>query len=142
MGHVRATAQATGQGGRDTVDHRRGGTLRTASAGSGDAGEGGCLDDQESQGLTGPLAWRFAIRQVISGNAMTLEGINPKDLPTPETYTHVIAATGRRLVFVAGQEPEDSQGNVAGSVTWQPRRVRCSPISVVLLRRPARGPIR
>jgi hypothetical protein len=45
---------------------------------------------------------------------MTLEGINPDNLPTPETYTHVIAATGRRLVFVAGQEPEDSQGNVVG----------------------------
>ena len=45
---------------------------------------------------------------------MTLEGINPENLPTPETYTHVIAATGRRLVFVAGQEPEDGQGNVVG----------------------------
>ncbi len=45
---------------------------------------------------------------------MTLEGINPENLPTPETYTHVIAATGGRLVFVAGQEPEDGQGNVVG----------------------------
>jgi enamine deaminase RidA (YjgF/YER057c/UK114 family) len=45
---------------------------------------------------------------------MTLEGINPENLPTPETYVQVVAATGRRLVFVAGQEPEDSQGNVVG----------------------------
>jgi enamine deaminase RidA (YjgF/YER057c/UK114 family) len=45
---------------------------------------------------------------------MTLEGINPENLPTPETYTQVVAATGRRLVFVAGQEPEDSHGNVVG----------------------------
>ena len=45
---------------------------------------------------------------------MTLEGINPENLPTPQTYTHVVAATGRRLVFIAGQEPEDSQGNVVG----------------------------
>ena len=45
---------------------------------------------------------------------MTLEGINPKDLPISETYSHVIVATGRRLLFVAGQEPEDSQGNLVG----------------------------
>jgi enamine deaminase RidA (YjgF/YER057c/UK114 family) len=44
---------------------------------------------------------------------MTLEGINPENLPTPQTYTHVVAATGR-LVFIAGQEPEDSQGNIVG----------------------------
>jgi hypothetical protein len=34
---------------------------------------------------------------------MTLELINPDDLPTPESYTQVISATGSRLVFVAGQ---------------------------------------
>jgi enamine deaminase RidA (YjgF/YER057c/UK114 family) len=45
---------------------------------------------------------------------MTLEGINPEDLPTPLTYTHVIVATGSRLVFVAGQEPEDEHGNLVG----------------------------
>ena len=46
---------------------------------------------------------------------MTLEIINPKDLPTPPTYTHVVVATGNRLVFVAGQEPEDEQGNLVGA---------------------------
>lgn len=45
---------------------------------------------------------------------MTLERINPEDLPTPLTYTHVIVATGSRLVFVAGQEPGDEQGNLVG----------------------------
>jgi enamine deaminase RidA (YjgF/YER057c/UK114 family) len=45
---------------------------------------------------------------------MTLEGINPRNLPTPSTYTHVIVATGKRLVFVAGQEPEDEPGNLVG----------------------------
>jgi enamine deaminase RidA (YjgF/YER057c/UK114 family) len=45
---------------------------------------------------------------------MTLEHINPSDLPTPPTYSHVIVATGGRLVFVAGQEPEDGQGHVVG----------------------------
>jgi enamine deaminase RidA (YjgF/YER057c/UK114 family) len=45
---------------------------------------------------------------------MALERINPKDLPTPSTYTHVIVATGSKLVFVSGQEPEDRQGNLVG----------------------------
>ena len=45
---------------------------------------------------------------------MTLEQINPSDLPTPPAYSHVIVATGGRLVFVAGQEPEDGQGKVVG----------------------------
>jgi enamine deaminase RidA (YjgF/YER057c/UK114 family) len=45
---------------------------------------------------------------------MKLELINPEDLPTPPTYTHVVIATGSRLVFVAGQEPEDEHGNIIG----------------------------
>jgi enamine deaminase RidA (YjgF/YER057c/UK114 family) len=46
--------------------------------------------------------------------SMTLEPINPEGLPTPSTYTHVIVATGSRMVFIAGQEPEDAQGNLVG----------------------------
>ena len=45
---------------------------------------------------------------------MTLELINPEDLPTPPTYSHVVVAAGTRLVFIAGQEPEDAQGNLTG----------------------------
>jgi enamine deaminase RidA (YjgF/YER057c/UK114 family) len=45
---------------------------------------------------------------------MTLESFNPGDLPTPDTYTQVIVATGSKLVFVAGQEPEDERGNLVG----------------------------
>jgi enamine deaminase RidA (YjgF/YER057c/UK114 family) len=56
---------------------------------------------------------------------LTLELINPEDLPTPSTYTHVVVATGSRLVFVAGQEPEDEQGNLvgAGDLAVQARQV-------------------
>ena len=46
---------------------------------------------------------------------MTLEGINPDNLPIPQTYTHVVVARGNKLVFVAGQEPEDRQGKVVGA---------------------------
>jgi enamine deaminase RidA (YjgF/YER057c/UK114 family) len=45
---------------------------------------------------------------------MTLKCINPDDLPTPTTYTQVVVATGSKLVFVSGQEPEDLHGNLVG----------------------------
>jgi len=45
---------------------------------------------------------------------MTLELINPEELPTPASYTHVIAAAGSRLVFVAGQVADDAHGNLVG----------------------------
>ncbi|HEX2051378.1 MAG TPA: RidA family protein [Actinomycetota bacterium] len=45
---------------------------------------------------------------------MTLESINPETLPTPTSYTQVVAATGSRLVFIAGQVAEDVQGNLVG----------------------------
>ena len=46
---------------------------------------------------------------------MALELINPDGLSTPESYTHVVVATGGRMVFVAGQVADDPQGNVVGS---------------------------
>lgn len=46
---------------------------------------------------------------------MTLECINPEDLPVPAAYTHVVVATGVKLVFVAGQEPEDQRGKLVGA---------------------------
>jgi enamine deaminase RidA (YjgF/YER057c/UK114 family) len=45
---------------------------------------------------------------------MTLQYINPNDLPTPQTYTQVVVATGSKLVFISGQEPEDIHGNLVG----------------------------
>ena len=43
-----------------------------------------------------------------------LELINPPDLHTPKSYTHVAIATGSRLVFIAGQVAEDGQGTLIG----------------------------
>jgi|SRR5581483_1936721 len=56
---------------------------------------------------------------------MTLECINPKDLPTPETYTQVVVATGSKLVFLSGQEPEDIYGKLVGrgDLSTQARQV-------------------
>jgi len=45
---------------------------------------------------------------------MALECINPKDLPTPQTYSQVVVAKGSKLVFISGQEPEDIDGALVG----------------------------
>jgi enamine deaminase RidA (YjgF/YER057c/UK114 family) len=45
---------------------------------------------------------------------MPLEPIDPEGLAAPETYTHVIVATGGRMVFVAGQVAEDAAGRLVG----------------------------
>jgi len=45
---------------------------------------------------------------------MTLQCINPKDLPIPQTYSQVVVATGSKLVFISGQEPEDQDGKLVG----------------------------
>ncbi|MEV8518960.1 RidA family protein [Dyella marensis] len=59
-------------------------------------------------------ARQLVINHIEGHRSMTLECINPKDLPTPQTYTQVIVATGTRMVFVAGQEPEDIHGKLVG----------------------------
>jgi enamine deaminase RidA (YjgF/YER057c/UK114 family) len=56
---------------------------------------------------------------------MTLEIIQPEDLDTPETYSHVVIATGSRLVFIAGQMSDDREGNLVapGDLAAQARQV-------------------
>jgi enamine deaminase RidA (YjgF/YER057c/UK114 family) len=44
---------------------------------------------------------------------MALELINPDELPRPESYTHVVVATGSRLVFIAGQVADNAEGDLA-----------------------------
>ncbi|MBE2315791.1 RidA family protein [Solirubrobacter sp. CPCC 204708] len=46
---------------------------------------------------------------------MSLEGLNPPTLATPDTYTQVMIAEGRRLVFISGQVAEDRDGNFVGA---------------------------
>ena len=41
--------------------------------------------------------------------------MNPEDLPTPESYTHLAIGRGDRLVFVAGQVADDRAGNLVGA---------------------------
>ena len=71
---------------------------------------------------------------------MTLESINPKDLPTPEMYTEVVVATGSKLVFVSGQQPEDIHASSSAMAILRFRRVCRSAISAVRWLLPAPGP--
>ncbi|MEU9105254.1 RidA family protein [Streptomyces xanthophaeus] len=45
---------------------------------------------------------------------MSLERINPAELSPPTGFSHAVAATGSRLVFLAGQTSLDSAGKVVG----------------------------
>lgn len=45
---------------------------------------------------------------------MALEAINPEAIDPPQTYSHVMVATGTRMVFVAGQVAEAPEGNLVG----------------------------
>ncbi|GAB4190453.1 MAG: hypothetical protein OHK0057_29470 [Thermoflexibacter sp.] len=40
--------------------------------------------------------------------------INPSGLVTPRGYTHVVTAEGGKTVYIAGQVPTNSQGEVIG----------------------------
>ena len=45
---------------------------------------------------------------------MTLQCINPDNLPTLEMYTQVVVATGSKWVFISGQQPEDIHVKLVG----------------------------
>jgi len=45
---------------------------------------------------------------------MATQHINPEAVSKPNNYTHVVAAEGRRIVFVSGQVAIDKDGNVVG----------------------------
>lgn len=43
---------------------------------------------------------------------MSLTLINPCSLPAPKGFNHGILVTGRRLLFLAGQDASDADGNI------------------------------
>ncbi|MGL4237108.1 RidA family protein, partial [Tabrizicola sp.] len=56
---------------------------------------------------------------------MSLECINPEGLPVSEHFSHVVVAKGSRMVFIAGQVSEDSDGNTVavGDMAAQSKQV-------------------
>jgi enamine deaminase RidA (YjgF/YER057c/UK114 family) len=45
---------------------------------------------------------------------VTIERINPPELGRPSGFSHAVATTGGRLVFLAGQTAYDGSGRIAG----------------------------
>ncbi|WP_406185385.1 RidA family protein [Streptomyces sp. NBC_01006] len=45
---------------------------------------------------------------------MSVERINPAELSPPAGFSHAVAASGSRLVFLAGQTALDAEGKVVG----------------------------
>lgn len=45
---------------------------------------------------------------------MPKQFINPKELSNPGTYTHVVLADGKKIVFISGQVALDASGQVVG----------------------------
>ncbi|THA23978.1 RidA family protein [Streptomyces sp. RKND-216] len=45
---------------------------------------------------------------------MTLERVNPGELAPPTGFSHAVAVTGSRLVFLAGQTALDGTGRITG----------------------------
>jgi enamine deaminase RidA (YjgF/YER057c/UK114 family) len=46
---------------------------------------------------------------------MSIERINPDALATPSGFSHAVAATGGKLIFLAGQTALDGAGSVTGT---------------------------
>jgi enamine deaminase RidA (YjgF/YER057c/UK114 family) len=46
---------------------------------------------------------------------MAIRLINPAGLPTPGSYMHVAVATGSRMVSIAGQVADDTDGKLVGA---------------------------
>lgn len=46
---------------------------------------------------------------------MTIQRHNPAELPQPRGYSQVTVATGKRIVFIAGQVALDPEGNLVGA---------------------------
>lgn len=45
---------------------------------------------------------------------MPKQFINPKELSNPGTYTHVVVAEGKRIIFISGQIALDANGQLVG----------------------------
>jgi enamine deaminase RidA (YjgF/YER057c/UK114 family) len=61
---------------------------------------------------------------VVLSPGMALLHINPSSQSTPVGYSHVVVASGRRTVFVAGQVAFDRDGNIVGKGDLRVQAVR------------------
>lgn len=50
----------------------------------------------------------------MSDGQMTRRFLSPNTMPRPFGYSHVVEASGDRMVFIAGQVPLDAENNLVG----------------------------
>jgi enamine deaminase RidA (YjgF/YER057c/UK114 family) len=55
---------------------------------------------------------------------MLIERINPSALSKPTGYTHVVTATGGRMIYISGQVAFDKEGNVVGANDFRAQAVQ------------------
>ena len=62
------------------------------------------------------------------------EGVaSPRQRPTGPSYAQVVIASGKKLVFIAGQLARDEQGNIVGKGDWEAQiRQTCKNIGLAL----------
>lgn len=54
---------------------------------------------------------------------MEKQFLNPEGISSPRGYTHVVTATGGKLIFISGQIGLDAQGNLAEGFAAQTTQV-------------------
>jgi enamine deaminase RidA (YjgF/YER057c/UK114 family) len=71
--------------------------------------------------------------EVKEASDMTLDKLNPPALPIPTGYSQIVAATGSRLVFVAGQVALDAEGRLVapGDVVGQARQAFANLLTAI-----------
>lgn len=58
---------------------------------------------------------------------------SPRLRPTGPSYAQVVIASGKKLVFIAGQLARDEQGNIVGKADWEAQiRQTCKNIGLAL----------
>jgi enamine deaminase RidA (YjgF/YER057c/UK114 family) len=55
---------------------------------------------------------------------MPKQFINPPELSVPPAYTHVVTATGGKLVFIAGQTGHNAKGELVGAGDFRAQAIQ------------------
>jgi hypothetical protein len=87
-------------------------------------------DEIEARFVEGPILMIYPMRAAVSAMLIVKtvdagqdqdkkkqterQSINPNDLSAPGSYTHVVVANQRKLIFVSGQVSLNKQGEVVG----------------------------
>lgn len=65
-------------------------------------------------GLTAGIVVAAVVVPVAQGGRSVIQRSNPPGLSTPTGYSHIVAATGGRTIYVSGQVAFDANGQLVG----------------------------